>query len=235
MPNENHRSENHPTKCGYLWMVVRKAWEMGGESWLLNVWGTSVQLLGGILCIAASTGDWSIFISQSVRLQIAGYGLLVLGVINLCRCLFNAPYRLHCEQIDKYDSFAKSSNDQIASATIERDGAMKAVLEKPLQLVEARRCLDWLSSWLKKEAESRPRDLSLHKQRHCEVLSGLLMHETVRWENTEFGGDLQGRSGMFLQNKASYVDELKNKLNSTNDFNMQWKPPAWLIELGTAI
>lgn len=104
-----------PTKFQYIRMLLRKAWDIESGKWFQTVGGTALSLLGGILCLAASSGNWEIFASQSDRLQITGYGLLVLGAFNFLRCLTAAPYALHCDQIRTFSDSQQESNERAAN------------------------------------------------------------------------------------------------------------------------
>lgn len=100
----------HPTTFDYLWLVLCRAWKIDAGKWFRNVTGTAVTLVGGIACLSLRYGNWAVFAAHSDRIEIAAYGLLLLGVCNLLRCLFSAPYQLHCEQLDKIESLEKAAS-----------------------------------------------------------------------------------------------------------------------------
>lgn len=237
MPTQFANSDNpHPTPAEYRKLVWLKAREIEAGKWLASVGTTLLPLIGGIICVALIIGDPAIARDHTTRLAIVGCGLRLLGSWNLWRCLTSAPYRLHCDQIDRYEAYRKEAADEIAamrseqhSLTAARDDAVKIVQERPLQMVEARRCLNDLASWLRKEAKLRPQDLSVHKQRFEEAVSGLLMQATSVWGDTDFSGKPH-KSEEILQNRASQVDQFRNQLDPTGRFNQHWKPPSWISE-----
>lgn len=224
----------HPTPAEYRQLVLAKAREIESGRWLTRVFEVTVGLACTI-AVAIPTGSQAGATAGVISGLLA---LLIIGASRFAIYVLAGSHKLHCEQIDRHEEYRKEAaadlaamHAEAASLGVERDVAVKAKEERPLQMVEARRCLDVLASWLTKQAESGLSDLSIHKCRYVEVLSGLLMQANPNWEDTDFNGKRRGNAGSFLRNKAGQVTHLRNHVNSMNDFNARWKPPEWIDEI----
>jgi hypothetical protein len=117
-----------PSKFQYLFMLLKKAWEIEISKWFSTVWTTAVMLIGGLSCLAFASGNWAVFASQSDTLQRTGYGLLLIGAINLLRCITSAPYKIYCEQLSDINELkSKSPIRTIIEAFIDQDRSYREI------------------------------------------------------------------------------------------------------------
>ena len=215
-----------PSKRQYLKMVLLKAWEIESGKWFATAWSTVVTLIGGIACLIAQSGRWEILAAQSDRLLMAGYGLLLLGMVNLCRCIFAAPYKMHCEQLSDAAVLRESRDLCIA----DRDRAIAAMNEEPLSLFDAKAHLKSLAAWLLSEFLLNPSDISSHRARSGEIYSGLLNQETPTGEYMSIADG--GESRRFQWSNKDILEKMSSDIEWTaihlknRDFNAKWKPPG---------